>query len=147
MASAQEPGMVRIYKKSPNGLQTPILQERVEYLAPAGGAPDGAATSVATPEKLIVVDSNVVLVNDDILLVTFEPDGADTLDASDCIWRIPLVAGLGGKALGVANFQNPALGDQALVASKEVVVAGYKIAEDKAVLKGKIFLDLQDDTA
>ena len=53
MASLQEAGLVRIYKKTPAGNQLLILQQRVEQLAPAGGAPDGAPASVATPEKLL----------------------------------------------------------------------------------------------
>ena len=147
MASAQEPGLVRLYKMSPSGHKTLILQERVELLAPAGGAPDGAASSVSTPEKLLTMNSPVELTNDDILLVTVEPDGGDTLDASDCIWRVPLVTAAGSKSLGRSQFANPSLSDQALVASKEASVAGYKVVEGRARLSGSIYLDLQDDTA
>jgi len=101
MASLQEPGIVRIYKSEPNGNKTRILQQRIEQLAPAGGAPDAAGASVSTPEKLLFVDSNVVLVNDDILLVTFEPDaGGDILDASDSVWSIPTVSTTGSNSLG-----------------------------------------------
>lgn len=83
MASAQEPGLVRLYKTSPNGNKTLILQNRVEQLAPAGGAADGAAASVSTPEKLLTINSPVVLRNDDILEVTVELDASDGLDASE----------------------------------------------------------------
>ena len=147
MASAQEPGLVRIYKQTPSGDKVRILQQRVEALAPAGGAPDGAPASVATPEKLLTVNSNVVLNTDDILLVTFEPDaGGDGLDASDCIWNVPTVTPAGSNALGRAQFANPTFADITLVATEQVI-AGYKVTEGSLRVAGKIFLDLQDDTA
>lgn len=147
MASLQEAGLVRLYRQSPSGDKQQITQQRVEQLAPAGGAPDGAPASVATPEKLISINSNVVLQNDDILLVTFQPDiGGDGLDASDCIWSIPVVIPSGSSALGRAQFANPAFADMTLVANEQVI-AGYKVTEGALRVSGKIFLDLQDDTA
>ena len=147
MASAQEPGVVRIYKKQPAGNQVQVLQQRVEQLAPAGGAPDGAPASVATPEKLLTVNSGVTFQNDDIVLVTFEPDtGGDGLDASDCIWSIPTVTPSGSNALGRAQFANPAFADLTLVANEQVI-AGYKVTEGSLRIAGKIYLDMQDDTA
>lgn len=147
MTSGQEPGLVRLYRQSPNGDKVQITQQRVEALAPAGGAPDGAPASVATPEKLISINSPVTLVNDDILLVTFVPDtGGDGLDASDCIWNVPTVTPSGSSALGRAQFANPAFADMTLVANEQVI-AGYKVTEGSLRLAGKIFLDLQDDTA
>ena len=147
MASAQEPGVVRLYKQSPNGVKIPILQQRVEQLAPAGGAPDGAPASVATPEKLLTVNSSVILNNDDILLVTFEPDTAgDGIDVSDMIWAIPAVDQMGSKALGLAQFQNPAAADMTLVANEQVI-AGYRVTEGQMMVQGKIYIDFQDDTA
>lgn len=147
MASVQENGLVRLYRLEPNGNKTLILQDRIETLAPAGGAPDGAGSSVSTPEKLVKIDSPVTLVNDDVLLVTFEPDaGGDGLDASDCIWRIPYVTPQGSKSLGRAQFANPTFADLTLVANEQTI-AGYKVVEGTARLSGIIYLDLQDDTA
>lgn len=147
MASAQEPGLVRVYKSEPAGNKTLVLQQRVEQLAPAGGAPDGAPASVSTPEKLLTVNSPVVFKNDDIILVTFEPDtGGDGLDASDCIWAIPVVTPSGSNAIGRAQFANPAFADITLVANEQVI-AGYKVTEGQLRIAGKVFLDLQDDTA
>lgn len=147
MASLQEPGLVLLYRKQPNGNKTLIAQARVEQLAPAGGAPDGAAASVSTPEKLLTINSPVVLVNDDILEVTFIADAADGIDVSDSIWSIPLVTPQGSKALGRSQFANPATADFTTIANTEIVVAGYRVVEGSARLSGKIYLDLQDDTA
>lgn len=147
MASAQEPALVRLYRSQPNGNKTQIAQARVEQLAPAGGAPDGAAASVSTPEKLLTINSPVVLQNDDVLLVSVELDASDGLDASDCIWSIPLVTNQGSKTLGRAQFTSPTFADLTPAAGVETFIAGYKIVEGSARLSGKIFLDLQDDTA
>lgn len=147
MASVQEPGLVRLYAVSPEGNKSLILQDRVEALAPAGGAPDGAPASVATPEKWITVQSGISLLNDWILQVTFDPDtGGDGIDVSDMIWRIPVITPAGSKSLGAAQFQNDALADMTLVAGEQVI-GGYKVIEGSLRLAGRIYLDFQDDTA
>jgi len=145
MVSAQVGGMIRSYKKKPSGEMTPIVQARVEDTAPAGGASEGAGSSVATPEKRIFVDSPVILVTNDILLATFEPDAGATLDATDCVWSIPLITNQGTKQLGRTQFTNPTLPDQVLSASVEATIAGYTITEQSAKLKGRIYLDIQNN--
>jgi hypothetical protein len=147
MASVQEPSLVRLYRGQPNGNKTLIAQARVEQLAPAGGAPEGAAASVSTPEKLLTINSPVVLVNDDILYVSVELDASDGLDASDCIWSIPLTTNQGSKSIGRAQFANPTFADLTPAATTETFIAGYKVVEGQIRLSGKIYLDLQDDTA
>ncbi len=147
MASIQEPALVRLYRSQPNGNKTLIAQTRVEQLAPAGGAPDGAAASVSTPEKLLTINSPVTLVNDDVLMVSVELDASDGLDASDCIWSIPLVTNQGSKTIGRAQFANPTYADLTPAANVETFIGGYRIVEGQARLSGKIYLDLQDDTA
>jgi len=147
MASAQLGVLARLYKKQPDGNKMLIAQARVEQLAPAGGAPDAAAASVSTPEKLLMINSPVTMVNDDILEITAESDTGDGLDASDCIWSIPLVTPQGSKTIGRSQFANPTFADITLVAGVETVIGGYRIVEGQARLSGKIYLDLQNDTA
>lgn len=146
MASLQESALIRIYRTQPNGNKTLLVQGRVEQLAPAGGAPDALAASVATPEKLLTINSPVTMVNDDILEIAVISDAADGLDVSDMIWAVPLVTTQGSKTIGRSDFANPATADVALVASVETVIAGYRVVEGQARLSGKIFVDLQDDT-
>jgi len=146
MASIQEPGLYRLYRSQPNGNKTLLAQARVEQLAPAGGAPDAAAASVSTPEKLLVINSPVNMINDDILLISFQSDAADTIQAADNIWSIPLVTAQGSKTIGKSDFANPALADTALVAGVETFIAGYRVVEGSVRLAGKIYLDAQDDT-
>lgn len=146
MASSQEPCLVRIYRSRPNGDKTKILQQRVEQLAPAGGSADANPANVSTPEKLLMINSNVVLTTDDLLLVSVEADSSDTLDASDCIWSIPLLTTSGSNSLSRANFVNPTLSDTPLTAGVETFVAGYRVTEPQARLSGKIYMDFQDDS-
>jgi len=146
MASLQEPCLIRVYKATPDGNKQLVMQARTEQTAPAGGAPDAAAASVSTPEKLLKIDSGVIFRNDDILLVTAESDGSDTLDFSDMIWSIPLVTKAGSKTIGAAQFANPAGADRVLAAGVETTIAGYRIIEGTARLSGPVYLDMQDDT-
>lgn len=149
MASVQEPSLVRLYRQFPNGDKRLITQARVEQLAPAGGAPDGAPASVSTPEKLLTISSGEIFQINDILLVSVELDAADGLDKDDAIWSIPLLTAQGPKTLGRAQFNDPAYADTAanLPANREIFIAGYKVTETGARLAGKIYLDIQDDTA
>lgn len=147
MASAQESCLVRLYKTSPDGNKTQIMQEHVTRLAPAGGAADAAAANVATPEKLVTINSPVELRNDDILEVAVILEASDGIDSSDCIWAIPLVTQQGTKTLNRSNFANPAFADITPPADTEVVIAGYRVVEGLARVSGKIYLDIQDDTA
>lgn len=149
MASIQEPSLVRLYRQRPNGSKTLIMQNRVEQLAPAGGAPDGAPASVSTPEKLLTVNSGEIFEINDLLMVSVELDGSDGLDRDDAIWSIPLLTSQGPKTLGRAQFANPTFVDSSgvLTAAVETFIAGYRIVESGARLAGKIYLDIQDDTA
>lgn len=147
MASSQEPGLIRIYKSTPSGDKQKVLQQRVEQLAPGGGAPDGEPASVVTPEKMLTIQSGVTFNTDDVVLVTFQPDtGGDGIDASDCNWSIPTVTPSGSSALGRAQFQDPALSNITLIANEQTI-AGYKVTEGQLQLDGNIYLDIQDDTA
>lgn len=149
MASVQEPCLVRLYRVFPNGDKRLITQARVEQTAPAGGAPDGAPASVSTPEKLLTINSGEIFQVNDVLMISVELDSADGIDASDCIFSIPLVTAQGTKVLGNAQFQNPSFADlaAATIAQREIFIAGYRIIETGARLAGKIYLDIQDDTA
>lgn len=138
--------MVKLYKVSPNGDKKQIIQQRIEQLAPAGGASEGALASVSTPEKLLTVNSPVVLVNDDILAVEVTPDSSKTIGTvTKTIWSIPTVTPSGSSALGRSQFANQALTAIAIVAATPTIIAGYKVVEGSLRVAGKIYLDLQDN--
>lgn len=145
MVSAQIAGIWRLYRGQPNGNKTLIMQAHITQTAPAGGASEGAAASVSTPEKLLVINSPVVLVNDDILLASFEADAGATIGAvTKSIWSIPVVTSQGSKTIGRAQFANPTITNIAIVAAVETFLAGYRVLEGQMRLSGKIFMDLQN---
>lgn len=151
MASLQEAGVVSIVAKSPNGSETILMTSNVATLAPSGGAPDGASTSVVKPnERIFAPVANHVLVNDDVILVKFKATATDGVDISDCIWSIPIqVSGVtGAKYLALGDFTQPTGVDVTATAGIETVLAGYKVTEGRVRFGGApIYLDVQDDTA
>lgn len=149
MASLQEPGTVVIYRRTPDGRKDPLLDMRVEVLAPSGGAPDAAAASVVTPEKRVVIGTvPVTLEIDDILELSFTADGADGIDVSDSIWQIPMTDSYGKVFyLSQGQFANPAAADYTTVAATEKTVAGWRATRRSRLGGGPIYIDIQDDTA
>lgn len=145
MVSAQIAGLVRMYRSTPSGNKVQIMQARIEQLAPAGGASEGATASVSTPEKLLTINSPVVLVNDDVLLVTFTPDATATIGTvTKSIWSVPTVTQSGSSTLGRAQFASPSFAAIALNVNEQVV-AGYKVTEGQLRVAGKIYLDIQNN--
>jgi len=149
MASVQEPCNIKIIARRPSGEERQLLSEHVTVLAPAGGAPDGAATSTAKINERHVVPINPnILRNEDIIFVEVTAPAADGIDVSDSIWAIPIVTATGVKHLSQSDFQNPAAADATLVANLPLKIAGYKITEGPVQFGGShIYLDIQDDTA
>ena len=136
--------MIKCFRETPNGNRTIIFQERVENLAPAGGASEGAGSAVSTPEKRMMVNSPIELVNDDKLVITVTPDAGATMDATDCVWMVPLQTQAGSKTIGRAQFQDLVPADFVLIASEQDV-GRYKVTEGRVVVRGKIYLDIQNN--
>jgi len=146
MASAQIAGLFRVYRQFPNGNKKLITQSRIEQLAPAGGASEGAPASVSTPEKLLTIASPEVFSINDKLMVSFETDVAATIGTiTKTIWSVPLMTEQGPKTLGRTSFTSPTPAAIALVAGTETFLGGYLITELGARLNGKIFMDLQNN--
>lgn len=146
MASAQIGGLWRLYRQLPNGDKRFITQLRIEQSAPAGGASEGAGSAVSTPEKLLSIVSGEIFSINDTLMVSFTSDAAKTIGTiAKSIWSIPLVTSQGTKILGRAQFANPTIAAQALVAGIETFIGGYLVTETGARLNGKIYMDLQDN--
>ena len=146
MASAQIPSLIRLYHTFPNGNKKLVFQNRVEQLAPAGGASEGAPASVSTPEKLINVVASEVWKNDDFIEVSVITDAAKVITAAKSIWSIPVITPQGPKTIGRAQFQNPALATTISVpATTEVFLGAYRVTEGQVTLGGKIYMDLQDN--
>lgn len=150
MASIQEPGIVRVIGRSPNGREVLLWEGSVSVSAPGGGAPDGVlASAVSIDRRLFVpIRSDVVLTDNSKIYVEFTADGPDGIDVSDCIWDIPITTPNGVKFISRGQFTDHAPADYNAVAGVPVRVGGYKITEGRVQFGGgPLFIDMQDDTA
>lgn len=153
MASLQEPGTLKFYRVSPSNTKVFLYGNTMAALGPSGSA-DGLIGS--TPEKWLNIPAitapNKVLRVDDRLHVTFTPNGADTTDATDCEFSIPITYQDGSQdTLGSPDdsvtwdvFQ---LGDVALIANREYPVCELTVRKPFAIFGGRTFASIEDDTA
>jgi len=153
MASLQEAGVVRFYRMTPAGDKSILYTASVTVTAPQGGAPDGAGASVLSPDEWITAAAanlpKQILKTNDTLIMTFEAAGADGIDVSDSIQNIPVAVGgqTGVRYLSQSDFANPTAADFTATAGLEQTVMGYRVTENTLVFGGKIYVDVQDDTA
>lgn len=154
MTSAQEDGQVEIRAVRRDGMEKTVAKGHVSVFAPGGGAGDGALSSTtAINARHSIPESGPMLRPDDKIIVQFTPTAADGLDASDCVWAIPVTEyGADGRRIGVkhlarSDFANPTFADITLTANIPQVLAGYQVTEAGLRIGGShIFLDVQDDT-
>ena len=149
MASTQIPGRWVIRRELAAGGTQEIATLSINQTAPGGGAPDADATKVPTPNELLKISgTGVTLQKDDILLMSYIPQAAATIDISDSIWSIPLATSNGSKDLLIGDFDEPTPADATIPAGVETVIGGYRVVDPAGVsIAGNIFADLQDNTA
>lgn len=150
MASLQEPGIVRVIGRSPNGREVLLWEGSVSVSAPGGGAPDGVLSSAVSIDRrlFVPVRSDVILTDNSRIYVEFTPDGTDGIDVSDCIWDIPITTPNGVKFISRSQFADHASVDYTATAAVPARVAGYKITEGRVQFGGgPLYIDIQDDTA
>ena len=146
MVSAQVAGTYLFYAKSPEGQRIPLLSGRNAVLGP-GGSSEGVIAN--TPEKWANVSVRGPVMTDGWeLIAVLNPDGAKTIDASDCNWAIPVIRqGFGPTHLGQADFAELALADAAYVAGKEQDAAIYKVSGETMQFGGGIIFQSYEDNA
>lgn len=153
MTSAQEPGVLKFYRITPSGSKIFLYGNNIAALGPSGSA-DGVIGS--TPEKWLnlsaITSAEKILQVNDKLHITFTADSADTTDASDCEFSIPITYQNGSQdTLGSPDDSNYwdvfQLGDVALIAGREYPVCEKTVRQPFALGGGKIFASIEDDTA
>jgi hypothetical protein len=135
MVSAQIKGVVRFYRKTPEGNRVLLFEGDIQQLGP-GGSSDGAIAN--TPEKWVYIPAqrraDKVMNPNDHLVVTFEAAAAATSDASDGAVVLPLTLN-GGSPLQLGKFDASnywdvkQFGDVALLANYETVLAERTVRE------------------
>lgn len=146
--------MIEVQAVRTDGLTKTVVKSHVAALAPAGGSPDGALTSVPTPEKRTYtpVAGPMLRPNDHIQIKVVAP-AADGIDVSDCIWLLPVTEYdsqgrvVCVKTLAIGDFTDPAPADYTTVANIPTIVGAYKVTEaGLRIGGGPIYIDIQDDT-
>jgi len=148
MASAQEPGMVRIVVERKNGFREVLHEARVEMWG-QGGSSDGAiATATSQDLKAFLPLNSTKCRSGDKIIVMFKADAADGLDASDGVKQIPIIKD------GIPSFLvNADLGEidfdvNCALASHWIDLGtGYTVPDGSTLMVGggKIFLSVEDD--
>ena len=153
MVSAQVKGMLRFYRKTPTGSLIFLHGGDLAALGPSGSS-DGSIAS--TPEKwgFIPMQSaqhKVLRVNDQ-LVVSIELKTGATTDASDGEAVIPITL-QDGSVITLSGFDNVVdwdalqLGDIAIVANVETIVAKRKVAQPFMLGSNtsKAFISVEDN--
>jgi len=153
MASAQVKGVLKFYRKTSTGSMIFLYGNDLAALGPSGSS-DGSIAS--TPEKWVFIPEQAaphkILNVNDLLVVTLELKTGATTDASDGEAVIPLTF-TDRSMTTVSGFDNTTdwdalqLGDVAIVADLETVIAAKKIAQ-RCVLgsnTAKAFVSVEDN--
>jgi len=154
MASARVEGIYRITIRSPSGNQVKVFESRSEYVG-HGGSSDGAIAN--SPEKWVSVpvsrspSPSGFFKGGDELIVSIIPDAGATLDISDARFIIP-ITDASGNLLNLANnttdMNGYLVGDTAIVAAQETVVAKHRAPEGRRWVfgGGKMFMSIENNS-
>jgi len=154
MVSAQIAGIIKFYRKTPTGSKIFLYGGDIAAVGPSGSS-EGKIAS--TPEKWLMLtpimgaNKEKVLQVNDKLHVTFTPAGAETTDASDSQFAIPIVYQDGspdvlGSPDDAAVWDVFVLGDVALIAGREYPVCEMTVRNSFALGGGKIFASIEDNS-
>lgn len=151
MASGQAPGAkIRIYGVTPTRSKNILFQGVNEQTGP-GGSPDGVQATVKANELPVMqVQKKMVLKGGDKLYLTVEQTTADGLDASDCVFNIPIVRNGNVEYLSRSDFGFSTDYPASSPADTELPMgAGYTVPEgDNIILGGgTYFISVENDAA
>lgn len=151
MASGQDTqAKIRIYRVTPNKDKR-LLFQGVNARTGPGGAPDGAQATVKDNElPSMGVASSFPLRGGDKLQMTVELSTADGIDASDCVFNVPIVRNGQVEELSIADFGFTVDYPASTPASVELPLgAGYTVPENDTIFLGggKFFISVENDTA
>lgn len=151
MASATEPGIIRVYATEPNGHKHLVYQFKNGGAISAGGSPDGVLANKTIDTQVFIAKKAPVMSGGWKVQMTLELEGADGLDASDSYIELPIsIKGAGVRHLSAANLGYTTDLPAATPASVEIPIgAGYTIPNGEfAVIGGShCVISIEDDTA
>jgi len=150
MASDQCTGaLIRIYGVAPSGKKTPLFQGVNEQTGPAG-SPDGVQATVKDNELPFMPPKPQVLRGGDKLMVFVVLKTADGIDASDCVFNVPILRNGSLEYLSTADFGFSTDYPASSPADVELQLgSGYTVPEGDSIQVGggKFFMSVENDTA
>ena len=145
MASAQEPGIVKLYVEKPSGARFPVFNMRTEEAGP-GGAPDHVVSANTDKWRFQPVVGGVID-RGDKLVMTVTLDASDGIDVSDCVFSIPITNLSNGlvERITDADFT---MSDITPAANTETVLGTYEFQSgNKRFGGGHIAIFIEDDSS
>jgi len=151
MVSAQAPGKLRFYRRTPDNALVFIYGNAVAATGPSGSSDGSIASTPDTWLSLPPQLGNKVCQVNDNLVVTYEAAAGVTIDASDCEFSIPItysdgsVDSLGGPDSST-DWDVQQAGDTAFVAGSETILCAKTVRKPFAFGGGKLFASVEDNS-
>jgi hypothetical protein len=155
MASATESGEVRIMAEDIQGNQFVCYKLRTDGAINAGGAPDGVLANATVDKQVKLGLAGPVCRGGWKIRMILKMDGADGIDASDCVVQIPITEDNGTqRVLNASDFGFSTDLPAASPAGQLLELGtGYTVPENARVRVGSAdgtvptVLAIEDDTA
>lgn len=92
MASVTEPGVLRLYAVTPQNQEIEVASFRNGGPVSAGGSPDGVLANLTADKQLFQGIGGPTMTTGWKFRVKIILDAADGIDASDCVFSIPIIS-------------------------------------------------------
>lgn len=150
MASANEPGVVRIVAITPTGQEIVVYEDRSDGPLNAGKSPDGVLANLTADKWLFLQRGGPVLSGGWKIGLRFKLDAADGLDVSDGVTMIPVTRDDGTKFV----LNNTDLGNTTDLPAATTAGAWHALGTDYTVPNGvrcmigggPVVVSIEDDT-
>lgn len=151
VASANEPGIVKIVAISPTGRRRDLYSTRSDGPINAGKSPDGVLANLTVDKQVHLPVMGPWLMPGVKITVNFTLDAADGIDVSDGVFQIPIVFSDGTrKVLNATDMGITTDLPAGTLASLPIDLgAGWEVPNGVAVKLGggPCVISIEDDTA
>lgn len=154
MASANEPGEIRIVAEDIMGNQYICYKFRTDSAVNAGASPDGVLANATVDKQVKVGLSGPTAMGGWKIRMFLKMDAADGIDASDCVIQIPITEDNGTqRVLNASDFGfSTDLPASSPASSLLELGTGYTVPEGARIKVGSadktvpIVISIEDDT-
>lgn len=151
MASANEPGLIRLNIERPDGREKVAYQIRSDSPVNAGKSPDGVLANLTADKQIYLARTGPNLTAGDKIHLLFKLDASDGLDASDCVIQIPYWEDGNFRQLNAADLGFTTDIPAATPAGSWTELGtGYTVPSQVKTAylgNGNVVLSIEDDTA